>query len=104
MKDSLTNEVIIIVPFEAKGQAQKVGNLLLKKGLVFVYRIQEDIYQAWSETDKDKDIGEAEIVVLRLRAPRTNIDKIHQSIKGLHPWPVFCFEVFELIQGSNRFC
>ena len=91
-------DVLIYIPFDSFNQAKQIGDKLLQDGLVFVYRVYKDVYQAW-KTDKG-EYGDAEICVLRLRAPKERVNKIYKEVKSIHPWPVFCFEVVELAKGS----
>ncbi len=93
------SEIIIYIPFETEEQAKRVGDMLLESDLAYVYRVQTGIYQAWKE--ESGKLGSANICVLRLRTVKENAEKIYQKVKEIHPWPVFCFEMVQLIPGSK---
>ncbi len=90
-------EIIVVVPFETREEAKKVGKMLLENYLAFVVRVVGDVYQAWVE--KDGKMGEGEVAVLRIRTMKNKVGEIYKKIKEIHPWPTFCFEVLEFEEG-----
>lgn len=100
MSNKTDKEVIVVVPFETVEQAREVGKMLLENYLAFVVRVMGGVQQMWVEESGKR--GESEVAVLRIRTTRNKVKEIHKKIKEIHPWPVFCFEVFEFEEGE--FC
>ena len=91
--------VVIVVPFETEKQAKEVGEKLLREGWVFVVRVQMGVWQAWLENNGR--MGESEVVTLRMRTVKSKVEKVYKKVKKIHPWPVFCFEVFEFEEARS---
>ncbi len=90
-------EVVIMVVFDTVEEAKKVGKMLLENYLAFVVRVVGDVYQAWVE--EDGKMGESEVAVLRIRTMKNKVGEVYKKIKEIHPWPTFCFEIFEFEEG-----
>ena len=93
--------ITISIPFGNKEQAIKVGNKLLKAGLITIYKVSENVYLAWLKDDdvKKGEVEHDDIAVLLVKTMSDKINEIHRLVKKHHPWDTFCFTMHNIIDA-----
>ena len=86
--------IFVNIPCPTKEEGIKLCGEMLKLDLCGTAKVQSNVHLMWMD---DKEVKDADVVVLSLKTTKINLAKIHEFILKNHSWGTPCIEVVPIL-------